>query len=465
MVSAYRPPSLSADRWLVEVVQSGPARLDNYPAAELDLCQLSVTVTWRGQGTGQLTVPRAASGYDLVVEKNWIILTDLLSNFRWYGVILEVDQTEEATQPEQKVCQLADFRWYVYRRIIVPGGYSQGQQVTSPVNGGGYAPVVGAPQPQVTTPTANAVNLSGSTEGLVKQFVSDQCLSRNAMGDITLNLVPAQARGSTQYVQVTGEPLSQIIPQLLALDDFGDTAVLLSDYSVLYDIAIGIDRTVGVAPGNGYDPQIFTVDADNVSQIGYKRGATGHVNAVLVLGKAAAATAPAGGGNVSQPARPQLWVEDSLSIQKYGRIEAVVDAGDADGLTAMTTAGQFYLAQHPEASTMRFTPRETAAERFGISWNVGDLVTVERTDWGVTQNLRIQQITLEIGSPDLKVDALPETVNFLSNGAASALPTNIAGRIDPGRGASAPEFWLDLVVGPAAPVWSSRALPPGLTRH
>jgi hypothetical protein len=500
------PPLLLADRWMIEVVSWHADAYGNHLSAELDLVHLTMSLVYRGMGTGQLEASWNADGYDLLALGNLIILRDRITNWSWTMVIVGVKQDETAERPEQKTCTLSDLLKPFYDRVYLQSGLM--------------------PEGVIQVPAGVAEQLTGPTESLVKRIVQTQCVQRhNPAGPYHLACATSQTRGTMQFLNLSGEPLAQLLPKLLAVEDWGDTVRLAEDYSLVYDINTGRDLTVTRNPTNY---QLFTVDLDNVQEITYDYHVAGAVNAVLVLGKAAsgAGSGSATGtiavpGSASLPAnvsanlnvtttvagqaRPQLWVEDGQSIAAYGRMEATLDQNDATTFSQLLAAGAFHLAQHKVILQMTFTARETAVERFGDAWTLGDLVTVERDDWGITQDLRITKIDIDVGAPGLRLETAPETVNFLSGsqgsqtsgasivngsgvssgyggGVIGTFPTSPAGSgvspaavsggasygfmtdnlgLGPGmnQGApSAPTFYMDLTLGNPAYVGSSRAL-------
>ncbi len=143
----------------------------------------------------------------------------------------------------------------------------------------------------------------------------------------------------------------------------------------------GLDRTAA----NGVNaPAIFTLDLGTVSDLDYSEDASSLENAVLALG--------AGDG----AARVVTEVRDGTSVGLYDRWEGATDVRTATTTADAAAQAQPYLQAHalPEVS-LSFTVPQTSPLVYGRDWDLGDRVTVQIPELGVTLEAEITVVRVQ----------------------------------------------------------------------
>jgi hypothetical protein len=101
----------------------------------------------------------------------------------------------------------------------------------------------------------------------------------------------------------------------------------------------------------------------------------------------------AGGG--IEAARIIRETTDSSSIAGWGLVETFVDQRQTTDPVALDKAGAEAVAAGVKPATVTFVPIDTAAQRFGRDWSLGDTVTVKAGGLTVVDQVREVHVTLD----------------------------------------------------------------------
>jgi hypothetical protein len=160
----------------------------------------------------------------------------------------------------------------------------------------------------------------------------------------------------------------------------------------------GRDRTSGNPDGN--PPVVCSVDLTTAVAMDYSEDASTLGNTVWVLG--------AGEG----AARAVLILEDAASVAYYGRRHVVLDARSADNEADLVVAGQGALnAQATPEQSVQFTVPRTGGLLYRRDWDLGDRVTIEVADVGVTLEADVVVVKVQ-RTADAPVPVVTPTVGM-----------------------------------------------------
>ncbi|NCD00411.1 MAG: hypothetical protein EOL95_12030, partial [Bacteroidia bacterium] len=153
------------------------------------------------------------------------------------------------------------------------------------------------------------------------------------------------------------------------------TEIDLSNKKILIDVTEGLDRTYG----NGVNPQaIFSREFDNLKSSSYTRSNINKVN-VAYVGSTEVGTATG-----------------------IDRFEGVTAAGE---LSEQQT-GEIYIAERKGETSIECEVVTTSNLVYGVDYDLGDIVTIKNTDWGVSVDTRIIEVSEIYEAGNIRIDII-----------------------------------------------------------
>lgn len=261
--------------------------------------------------------------------------------------------------------------------------------------------------------------ITGPVETVMKQLVDHNLINPANPVRAVANLVVATDQGRGQEVTWRSryKQLDEELQALSLLSGLGwgvefDPAT----GAMTFEVYEGRDLTVGQ---NVLPPVIFSPDFDNIKIQGYRNSLLNLRNMVYV------------GGQGEGELRTIVEVSNGTP-SGVDRYEMFTDGRDTDDTGELTTRGQEALTERGEefffeadiitpVQRMAYdktyyylSPTQVAEEtkqrvyytsgtfKYGIDYDLGDIVTIQNRDWGVTMNARIVEITItqEQGQPE-----------------------------------------------------------------
>jgi len=186
-----------------------------------------------------------------------------------------------------------------------------------------------------------------------------------------------KGRGSTLSWRSRYKNLVEELEAISIASGLGWNVLLtLEPWGWVFEVFEGQDLTAGQVDN---PPIIFSPDFDTLRSQRYAESEVNYRNVAYVAGQ----------GELE--GREIEIVGDGEGLD---RLEAFVDARDVDlGNTSLLQArGKQYLA---EMNTSRLLEAEVLTKgpfEYGKDWDLGDIVTVQNRDWGVTMDARIVEV-------------------------------------------------------------------------
>lgn len=249
---------------------------------------------------------------------------------------------------------------------------------------------------RVIYPTSGAEYnvVEGDMETVLKHYVNTEMINPIDQNRIYQNLVlaPNQNRGSTISIKVRYENLADKIAELAILNNMGWNIELdLQNKKYRFDVIEGIDRTENqsVIP-----PVIFSTEYETLESITYAESDLEYKNVAVVGGK--------GEG------LDRRIIEVGTAIGK-DRFELFVDANvdeemtvedsneklprpEEDIIADLEKEGQNALNEHAQEIYLEGQILAKSKYKYEQHYNVGDEVTIQNIDWGVTLDTVITSV-------------------------------------------------------------------------
>lgn len=252
------------------------------------------------------------------------------------------------------------------------------------------------------TVTDNFDRVRGPAETVMKHYVNNHLINSSVVARRVPFFANAtnQGRGKETPWQTRFEPLNVVIQEIAEWCDIGWFVSL--DYTSrkwLFDVLEGRNLTAGqsVLP-----PVIFSHDFDNIESQSFVDSDQQYKN----IGYA--------GG--------QGEYEDRL-IQMVGsgsgldRREVFLDCSSAEDAAELVEMGNQKLSEQKRIITFNGRILDTRSFIFEKDWDLGDIVTVQNKNWGLTLDSRITEVK-EIFEPESKIevslgDEIPTITQFV----------------------------------------------------
>jgi hypothetical protein len=227
---------------------------------------------------------------------------------------------------------------------------------------------------------------SGVAETVLKEIVSEQLVASGVARAVTGFSVEADAAaGNAINVQVGWRNILEVLQEFAWDVGDGDFAVVGTGAATFefrwYDGQLGLDRTVG----NGVNPVAIFSDTWGTLRLPLHGTArTGEYNAVYTAGQGEGALRPL-----------ELRTDAAaIALSTWNRIEAFRDGGNATVAADLQEIGDASLIKGQAKEKFTFQMVQSASLRFGVEFNLGDLVTVRFDDVTVNKQIATVQITV-----------------------------------------------------------------------
>lgn len=334
--------------------------IDNWTA--LEFCR-----SWQGTGDFTLTVcefcPELVPGNIIVID----------GNPHRAGIIRSLNAVSDTNGFSMTVSGQT-LNGFTSQRIVLPLDGSE--------NGGYFA-----------VPPQNE-HRNVSAEEIVKTYI-DACLGADAL-DPKRRLTDSDDNCILQIAEMNGRGYStewgcrytQLDEELQAICEYCDCGyeiyIDFDNKCYVAEYVSGIDRSVDNNAGNSW--VILSQDFESINAVTYSRNYSSYKN----VGYA---------GGIGEGAdRVVIAVtNDNTLATGINRFETFVDCGDLESVetdTAISLAesGRHKLEEYDFVESLTAEVNSDGSFRYGTDWDLGDLVTVQNTDFGLQQNLRVTEV-------------------------------------------------------------------------
>lgn len=268
----------------------------------------------------------------------------------------------------------------------------EGGKGTETVLAKGYT-LAGITKQRITIPPAGQAQDSGEApaETLMKQYTNNNLVSPVDADRAFPLLVNAtdQTRGGVLFFQSRYKNLAEELESLSLASELGwNVAIDITNIELVFDVAEGSDLTKTNTDSN--PPVIFSPEFDSVKALEFVDSDLIYKNKAYV------------GGQGEGTAREVVEAGTGTGIE---RLEAFVDARDLDTVAKLQQRGLQRLAEL--APQQVFSGRILKASPFEYEkdYDLGDIVTIQNKDWGVTLDARITEITETYEPAGFDIDA------------------------------------------------------------
>lgn len=232
--------------------------------------------------------------------------------------------------------------------------------------------------------------IEADAETVIKHYVQRNCLDIPGMAFDDLIIAPNQNRGENIKWQSRYKNLGEELELISGLSKLGWHIYLdLHSKKWIFDIYGGRNFS---ASQHINPPVIFSPEFDNVKSQEYIDSLTGFGNYAIVAGQ---------GEGVS---REIIMVgSDTTGLDRH---VIFVDARDVESSSDLSSRGEAKLAEHQRLTSFQSEVLATGPFQYRKDWDVGDVVTVQNKDWGVTMDSRITEVTEIYEAGGLKLNVV-----------------------------------------------------------
>ena len=218
--------------------------------------------------------------------------------------------------------------------------------------------------------------IEGDGETVMKHYVRRNCLDIPGMEFPDLIVAPNQHRGPTIKWQSRYKNLADELEEISRLTNLGwNISPDLNLGKWIFDIYNGRDFSVSQ---NINPPVIFSPDFDNVKGQEFIDSLIGFGNYAIVAGQ---------GEGVDREII--MLGSKGTGLDKH---VIFVDARDIENPTDLPARGERKLGEHQRALSFQSGIFPTGPFEYEKDWDVGDIVTVQNKDWGLTMDVRITEV-------------------------------------------------------------------------
>lgn len=225
-------------------------------------------------------------------------------------------------------------------------------------------------------------SFKGSAEDVMKHYIEAHITSpadtKRKINEI--RLAQSLSRGPQLTWQAEYEKLSEVLEKISNETGLGIEAKLDFDLQkIIVDTREGVNRS---AFQEENDPVIFSIMYDNIKSQRYTDSDMDVRTAAYALGS---------GDGVDKK------IVELGEAEGWNRIETAFDLNiDIDQYdyeeTGLTEQGKQKLNEYKEIKTLEGQVMNTGPFLYEEDWQLGDIVTVQNKDWGVTMNSRITEV-------------------------------------------------------------------------
>lgn len=311
-----------------------------------DYISLIWTTRFYEHGDFQIQTPITPENIDLLAIGNYVIRDDNEN----VGIIEKVDLIYSETNNRVLTVSGRFLTQLLSRRII-------------------------AEQTQVSGAVSSAINT------LINDSIISPALAARKISNFTLGSYSIAATIEAQY---TGKNLYNVISDLALQYGFGFKITLNDDNEFVFELYEGTDRSYDQSE-NPYI--VFSDEYDNLLNSEFQRDDKNIINCVLAAGEGEGTT------------RKTVWVsspDNPTGISRYEFYDDSRNTSSNDG----EISEQDYLEQLGEigrenltAYTLTFSGEINSINiQFGVNVNIGDIVTIENSELGLSSSVRIIEL-------------------------------------------------------------------------
>lgn len=228
-----------------------------------------------------------------------------------------------------------------------------------------------------------------AAETVMKHYVQRNCLGIPEMAFPDFTIAADQNRGISLSWQSRYKNLADELEQISLLSGLGWCITLdLSQKRWVFDVFEGQDRTVNQQDRSSV---IFSPDFDNIQSQDFCDSIIQYGNYAIVAGQ--------GEGT------DRLIQTMGSDATGYLRHVVFVDARDVVDSAGLINRGTSALLDLQEALSFQSGILFSGPFTYQKDWDVGDIVTIQNRDWGITMDSRITEVTEIIEAVGNKLQA------------------------------------------------------------
>lgn len=207
-------------------------------------------------------------------------------------------------------------------------------------------------------------------ETIMKSYVARNCKIPY------LEIAADQARGSKFVFQTRYKQLDEELAKIGLTSGLGWTVKLdLINKKYVFDVLVGVDRTAGQDENSR---AIFSDEFDNLSSQKIMQSKVDYKNVAYVAGQGEGAS------------RQIITVGEASGFDRH---EVFIDARDIENDEDLPDRGMQKLSEYEKISAFESQILEKSNLVYEEDYNLGDGVTIQNKEWGVTVDTRLENIT------------------------------------------------------------------------
>lgn len=230
--------------------------------------------------------------------------------------------------------------------------------------------------------------IEADAETVMKHYVQRNCLDIPGMEFSMLVIATNQCRGPTVKWQSRYKNLADELEQISKLTCMGWH--IYPDFDTgkwIFDVYEGRYLTTGQST---LPPVIFSPEFDNVQGQEFVDSLAGYGNYAIVAGQ----------GEGAERTIAMVGSNDT----GLDRHVIFVDARDVESPSDLPARGEAQLAEYQRVLSFQSEVLPTGPFQYEVDWDVGDLVTLQNKEWGVTMDARITEVTEIYEASGFKLD-------------------------------------------------------------
>lgn len=219
--------------------------------------------------------------------------------------------------------------------------------------------------------------IEADAESVMKHYVQRNCLDITGMEFPNLVIAPNENRGSNIKWQSRYKNLDEELESISGLTNIGWHIYL--DFNLkkwIFDIYNGRNFSVSQ---NINPPVIFSPEFDNVKSQEYIDSLMDYGNYAIVAGQ---------GEGINREI-----ITTGSDATGLNRHVIFVDARDLKVSNDLLARGELKLSEHKRLISFQSEILPSGPFEYEKDWNLGDIVTVQNKDWGITADVRITEVT------------------------------------------------------------------------
>lgn len=339
---------------------------------EVDLySSMFATHSWHGIGELELRINRHSAGADLLT-KGRLLMVDGRSNKVFIILHREIELNEQGKASENWLIKALSLKSLIARRITLPPSHTAYD------------------------------NKQGPAETVMKHYIHRNFISPDDPLRVMsrLTIAPDLQRGLTVSWHSRFKNAAEEMAGISLASGLGWGVTLdISNQRFVFDVVVGADlrATQTILP-----PAIFSPEFETLATLQYTESDLNYRNVAYVAGQGeGVARRVITLGSFTDMDRFELFV-DARDIEETEQIESTDASGnptfetvprpEADIIASLTDRGQRDLEQAMQEQYLEGQMLTNSRLVYETDYNLGDIVTLQNKDWGVTLDTRITEI-------------------------------------------------------------------------